>query len=80
MFCSRVKHKLQIESYLMSPSSKVRNAITKLRINAHNLPIEKGRYINLPRENRLCTYCKTKMGDEFHFIKMFPAKINENKK
>ena len=62
----------------MSTSFKVRNAITKLRISGHSLPIEKGHYKNLPRENRLCTYCKTESGDEFHCLfKYFNPKLQK---
>ena len=35
---------------------------TKLRISAHELEIEKGRYTNIPRENRICNWCNTSMG------------------
>ena len=60
----------------MLSSCKARYAITKVRISAHNLPIEKGRYINLTKENRLCTFCKAVTGDEYHCIfKCFHPKL-----
>ena len=42
--------------------------MTKLRISAHTLEIERGRYKKIPFENRLCNYCKTEIEDEKHFI------------
>ena len=39
-----------------------RYSTTKLRISAHQLQIEQGRYMNLPREQRTCSWCKTSMG------------------
>ena len=43
--------------------------MTKIRTSNHKLPIEKGRYRNLPRENRTCNLCDLdKIGDEFHFL------------
>ncbi len=43
--------------------------ITKLRISAHDLLIERGRYFRpkIPREQRLCTTCN-KVEDEEHFL------------
>ena len=50
-----------------------RYSTTKLRISAHDLQIEQGRYSGLPRELRVCSWCKTSMGlstveDENHFL------------
>ena len=44
-----------------------RKLITKLRISEHNLLIEKGRHLNIPREQRLCSHCKC-IDDEKHFL------------
>ena len=44
--------------YLLNCKSfKNRQQITKLRISDHNLFIEKGRQLKIPRENRLCPTC-----------------------
>lgn len=58
------------ELYLdMISSSKLRTAVTKLRISDHSLPIEIGRRNNIDLNNRFCEKCNTnKLGDEFHFI------------
>ena len=40
----------------------------KFRISAHKLEIEKGRYIGLKVEDRICQLCKDDIGDEVHFF------------
>ncbi len=50
-----------------------RYSTTKLRISSHDLQIERGRYHNVPREQRNCEWCKTSMGldtieNETHFL------------
>ena len=43
--------------------------VPKLRTANHKLPVEKGRYINLPREQRSCNLCNSdSIGDKFHFL------------
>ena len=39
-----------------------RAMLSKLRISAHKLAIEGGRYLNIPKHERICT------GDEEHFL------------
>lgn len=48
-----------------------KNIITfcRFRILSHKLPIETGRWKNVPRENRNCKLCNSgDIGDEFHYI------------
>ena len=40
-----------------------RYRITRLRISAHDLEIETGRYSNTPRENRVCKWCLLTLSD-----------------
>jgi len=41
----------------------------KFRTTNHKLPIEKGRWSNIPRENRYCELCQNnQIGDEYHYI------------
>jgi hypothetical protein len=42
-----------VESYLSISNFEYRKLITKLRISEHNLLIEMGRHLNIPREQRL---------------------------
>ena len=51
---------------------QVRKAISKLRLSAHNLLIETGRYAkprSLPRSERICKHCNFNcIENEFHFL------------
>ncbi len=59
-FYSTVKKHFKLEEYLNCPIFKYRAALTRLRISAHNLEIERGRYGNAPisRDKRFCRYCQ----------------------
>ena len=62
------------EKYLDTLPRCYRIAMTQLRTSNHKLPVEKGRYSNLPRNLRTCTLCSSeKPGDEFHFLLECPA-------
>ena len=69
--------KFDVQQYLNFnlPKSVVKN-LTKLRLSAHTLLIEKGRYTRpkTPRNQRICTECH-KIEDEKHFI-LFCKKID----
>ena len=64
-----------MEPYLrLVSNSKHRTALTRLRLSAHRLEIETGRY-TIPKteaENRYCAHCKfeghTAVEDEIHFL------------
>ena len=66
----RVKSHTNFENYLDSLSDfHVRKAVSRFRISAHRFPIERGRFHNIPRKQRLCPICKTnEVGDEFHYF------------
>ena len=51
--------------------------ITKFRVSAHTLLIEKGRYHNIERGKRICQMCDMNdVEDEYHFIFKFPFYTN----
>ena len=59
----------------------LRKAITKMRCSSHKLMIEKGRYLNLERNQRVCSMCNLNdIEDEFHFILRCPAYYDLRKK
>ena len=63
------KNCFERESYLNVRHFKIRQVICKLRISAHPLRIECGRYKNIQRSDRICLYCSQgKVEDEQHFI------------
>ena len=67
------KNSFKKEEYLSVIQDKsVRSAFAKLRLSAHNLEIERGRYVlkkdRVTPENRICRYCDVKCcEDEIHF-------------
>ena len=65
---SQIKRCLTLEKYLTVCDPSVCKYVTKIRISSHKLPIETGRYKNIQPENRLCSLCKFKIGNEFHCI------------
>ena len=73
-FYNKIKNKFARESYIDAVKGFSRRySTTQLRISAHDLEIERGRYTNSPREERLCQWCKISMGsciteDEDHIL------------
>ena len=53
---------------------KFRHCYAQFRTGVHNLEIEKGRYTNTPRNERLCKVCSlNQVEDELHFVLVCPA-------
>jgi hypothetical protein len=42
--------------------------MTKLRASNLRIPIETGRWYNIPKDERVCTLCGQSIGDEFHLL------------
>ena len=60
-----VKNKFGIEKYLKLNERNLRKSLTAFRISAHKLNIERGRYLNLKVEDRICNVCMV-IEDEIH--------------
>ena len=46
-----------------------RSSLCKLRVSAHNLAIERGRYLKMPRDQRICEICKSgEIENEQHML------------
>ena len=68
--------RLELRTIYMFCLSKLRINISKLRLSAHQLRIETGRYARnrLERALRLCTLCdKSDIEDEYHFVLVCPV-------
>ena len=69
------------ENYFNTLEEKDLLVFSKFRMINHKLPIECGRWKNIPRESRICTLCnENAIGDEYHYImecKYFAAKRRE---
>ena len=49
--------------------------MTRFRTSSHDLFIEKGRYLNIERNQRTCNMCTGNMiENEFHFFTFMPTK------
>ncbi len=69
-----------LENYLSTLPNKLRIAITKFRISNTKLPIEQGRYNNVPRHHRFCKLCNINVvGDEYHLLLECPF-LSETRK
>ncbi len=44
------------------------NTLLKFKTSNHKLPVETGRWENIPRNERFCPFCPGQTGDEFHYI------------
>ena len=63
------KDGLTFEKYLVTLPVNLRQSLIRFRTSNHKLPIETGRYLNILRENRLCTLCLANdIGDEYHYM------------
>ena len=70
-YCS-FDNNIILEKYLLILIDEQRVLYTKFRISAHKLEIEKGRYIGLKVEDRICQLCKDDIEDEVHFLLQCP--------
>ena len=72
-FYKSVKNEFKMEEYLTMPIFEYRKVITKLRCSDHPLEVEKGRHLNIPRENRICKLCPLgEIETEDHFLTRCP--------
>ena len=66
----KFKQNFGYENYLsLIKNFDFRRSICKLRISAHKLQIEVGRFSNIPRNERICKKCSSGcVEDEIHFL------------
>ena len=58
----RFKHNFNIEPYLdIISDNKYKVALSRFRLSSHKLEIERGRYYNIPRIERICKLCSLNM-------------------
>ena len=66
------------EKYISELSPYYMYILCKFRCGSHRLPIETGRWRNLPRSERVCSLCDSMdIGDEYHYIMTCSYFINE---
>ena len=76
------KNIIHTELYLSCLNvKKYRICLSRFRCSCHELQIEKGRYVNIPREQRICKLCNLNVTeDEYHFLLVCPIYNNLRKK
>lgn len=63
------KESLKTEKYFDVLNDKDGFTFCKFRMVNHKLPIECGRWSNIPRKNRTCPLCENgDIGDEYHYL------------
>ena len=68
LFC-KTKRECSMSHHLSaSVSSKSKLALSRIRMSAHNLPVETLRYSGLSREQRVCPFCCEGVGNEVHYF------------
>ena len=74
------KETTDIEPYLLNTTSNIYIPIIKFRTCNFKLPIEVGRWQNLPIDDRKCTLCNLHdVGDDFHYLLKCTFFENERK-
>ena len=66
LFYSTISILYILQPYFISPWTN-KKALSKLRISAHDLMTERGGYLNISLEQRLCDACN-KIEDKLHFL------------
>ena len=67
------KYDLVFEKYFDILDDRDIYTLCKFRTLNHCLPIEQGRWLNIERGERICTFCdKNDLGDEYHYIMECP--------
>lgn len=63
------KTEFNLEKYITELSPKIRITLAKFRTTNNRLPIEKGRWENIERNQRYCHLCNNNsVGDEYHYL------------
>lgn len=74
----KIKTDFKREQYLYADvDKKSLSNFIKIRVSNCNLNIEKGRYLKLPVEQRICQLCHMDVEDEFHFLMNCDKLIHE---
>lgn len=67
-FCT-IKNDMEVSTFVKSNIPKgMRSLLSRLRNGSLLLGIEYGRYIRIPREERICELCGTDIEDAVHFL------------
>ena len=63
------KTQFTFENYLSTLPQSLKKAMVKFRTCNNNLPVNRSRYYDIPRYERLCQFCNSgDIGDEYHYL------------
>ena len=63
------KSNFEMENYFKLLPKRLALALCHFRCSNHKLPVEKGRFFNIDRNQRICQLCNSNLlGDEFHYV------------
>lgn len=78
----RFKHEFTLEPYHYRIHEKhFKIALSRFRLSSHDLEIERGRYSNIPREDRICKLCSLNVVESaYNFLLVCPLYIDLRRK
>lgn len=62
------KNNFSFEPYLLIGKREQKRSLSKFRLSDHTLEIERGRYLNIDEDKRICKLCSESVENEFHFL------------
>ena len=62
------KNSFQMNTYFSYLNNRDSRILTAFRTRNHHLPVETGRWSSIALSERVCKYCQSEIGDEFHYI------------
>ena len=71
------KIEMGLERYLLDLCSKFCFPLCRYRTGNRRLPVETGRWANIPLDERKCTLCDQDIGDEYHYLFTCPYFAND---
>ena len=75
------KSSFKFEDYICLLPPKSRRTLMRFRTTNNSLPVQKERFFNVPRSERVCTFCdREEVGDEFHYLFICDALYEQRKK
>ena len=68
------KNRFEFEKYLAEMPFDSARFLLKFRVLNHKLPIQKGRFLRIERNERKCNKCNcNELGDEYHYLFLCPV-------
>ena len=62
------KNSFQMNTYFSYLNNRDSRILTAFRTRNHHLPVETGRWSSIALSERVCKFCQSEIGDEFHYI------------